>query len=277
MGKLVPTTWGAVVLILGTLVGTPLDAAPAFTGLVVFGDSLSDNGNAGRFSNGPVWVEHLAARIGLDLQPARNGGTNHAVGGARARGGPTDVGAQVAAFLAARGGAVDRNALYVVYGGGNDLLAAALAPDRDAVAREAATALGSAVDDLAAAGAGRILVPNLPDIGIAPLVRAQGAAWASEARRLTRAFNTTLQRALARVEAARSATILRLDVFALAERVMADPAAAGFRDVTNPCLGTSCEGALFWDPVHPTTRAHARLAAAALPVLATAPSAAARP
>jgi outer membrane lipase/esterase len=58
---------------------------------------------------------------------------------------------------------------------------------------------------------------------------------------------------------------------------MADPAAAGFRDVTRPCLGGSCEGALFWDPIHPTTLAHARLAAAALPVLATVPSAEARP
>jgi outer membrane lipase/esterase len=260
------------------LVGMPAEAAPpAFTGLLVFGDSLSDTGNAGRFSNGPVWVEHLAERIGLGLQPARSGGTNYAVGGARAQGGPTDVRAQVAAFLADCGGSLDRNALYIVYGGGNDLLAAALAPDRDAVARNAATALARAVDDLAAAGARRILVPNLPDIGIAPLVRAQGAAWAAEARRLTRAFNMTLQRALARVETARAATILRLDVFLLAERVLADPAAAGFRDVTNPCLGGPCEGALFWDPVHPTTKAHARLAAAALPLLAEARDASGQP
>ena len=47
-------------------------AAPSFTGMYVFGDSLSDNGNlvifaaqppppyfGGRFSNGIVWVEQL--------------------------------------------------------------------------------------------------------------------------------------------------------------------------------------------------------------------------
>lgn len=54
--------------------------ASAFSGLYVFGDSLSDNGHLyaltggfppdppyhqGRFSNGPVAVEHLATGLGL--------------------------------------------------------------------------------------------------------------------------------------------------------------------------------------------------------------------
>ena len=58
-------------------------AAPSFTGMYVFGDSLSDNGNVlaltgglyppapyfqGQFSNGPVAVEWLAT--GLQLAPA---------------------------------------------------------------------------------------------------------------------------------------------------------------------------------------------------------------
>ena len=68
--------------------------------LLVFGDSLSDVGNAfaqrgaaafpcpphwrGRRCDGPVWVEHLAARLGLPpLLPSLAGGSNHAFGGAR--------------------------------------------------------------------------------------------------------------------------------------------------------------------------------------------------
>lgn len=36
----------------------------------------------GRFSNGPVWVEDLADRLALDLEPSLQGGTNFAFGGA---------------------------------------------------------------------------------------------------------------------------------------------------------------------------------------------------
>jgi len=51
----------------------------------------------------------------------------------------------------------------------------------------------------------------------------------------------------------------------MAERARADPGAFSFIDVTTPCnLLASCDGYLFWDDVHPTTRAHARLAEAAM-------------
>lgn len=96
-------------------------AAPAapFTGLVIFGDSLSDAGNnalvfdnvvgpplpagtlrtpapiaspgfipdfpyaSGRYADGPVWVEQFAAGIGLQAVPSLAGGSNFAYGGAR--------------------------------------------------------------------------------------------------------------------------------------------------------------------------------------------------
>jgi outer membrane lipase/esterase len=257
----------------GLLAGAPVRAEaaspPPFTALVVFGDSLSDSGNAGRFADGPVWVEHLARRIGVALLPSRLGGTNHAIGGARAQGGPNDLRAQADALLAARHGGFDPQALYVVYGGGNDLLAAGHAPDQDdTLVRATATAIGGIVADLGAAGASDILVPNLPDIGLTPALRAAGPAAQAAARALTRAYNAALEAELARVAAGhRSMHVHRLDVFALAERVVADPAAAGFRDIRQPCLGAlSCEGMLFWDDVHPTTLAHARLAAAAIAV-----------
>ena len=71
---------GALVLLgLVAIMSIQAWSAPAFEHLVVFGDSLSDTGNAGRFSNGPVWVEYLADRLGLTLSPSQRGGSNFAV------------------------------------------------------------------------------------------------------------------------------------------------------------------------------------------------------
>jgi phospholipase/lecithinase/hemolysin len=100
-----------VMLLSGMLASAVPARAEIFTELVVFGDSLSDTGNAGRFSNGPVWVEHLAKSLGLPLRPSRAGGTNHAVGGARAVGGPNELRAQVRGYLAERGGRADPRAV----------------------------------------------------------------------------------------------------------------------------------------------------------------------
>ena len=247
--------------------------ADTFRGLVVLGDSLSDSGNAGRFTNGPVWVEGLAKHLGLALRPSRAGGTNYAVGGARAAGGPNELRAQVRAYLAERRGMADPGVLHVVWAGGNDLLAAGLAANPDAAGPGAAAAVGEAVAALAQAGARTLLVPNLPDVGMTPALQTFGPAEAAAARRRTYAYDDALARALDRVEARQPVAILRLDVRALAERVLADPGAAGFRNLTKPCQGRpTCEGALFWDLVHPTAQAHARLAAAALDVLELAAS-----
>src|SRR3954468_5021943 len=96
-----PCHWGARAFGFGRDHEHPGWSASAFEHLVVFGDSLSDTGNAGRFSNGPVWVEYLADRLGLTLSPSQRGGSNFAVGGARldSRSGPHSLRAQVDAFL----------------------------------------------------------------------------------------------------------------------------------------------------------------------------------
>jgi outer membrane lipase/esterase len=79
-----------------------------------------------------------------------------------------------------------------------------------------------------------------------------------------------MYQALSGFEGSEGLRLHRLDVAKLAEQVRADPAAAGFLDISSPCGGRpNCEGYLFWDDVHPTTQAHRRLAEAAIRVLST--------
>jgi cholinesterase len=250
-----------------------------FEGITVFGDSLSDTGNAAGapFSNGPVWVEHVARHFSLSVDPAISGGTNHAVGGARAYepGSPHNLRAQVDTWLAEE---PDREtvqrSLFIIYGGANDLLAAVYGQDPVVLAMNAVRVLGTIADDLASAGTRHILVANLPDLARVPAVRQYGPSVSQIATRTTISFNQALDQTLDGVEARHGVRILRFDVFSLAERVFHDPEVLGVPgiDVTTPCQdnGRICfnpDRHIFWDHVHPTAFAHARLARAALEVL----------
>ncbi|HYH36709.1 MAG TPA: SGNH/GDSL hydrolase family protein [Azospirillum sp.] len=247
------------------------------SGVVVFGDSLSDAGNAtpGRFSNGAVWVERLAERLGHPLRPASKGGTNFAVGGARTVGGGIPGLRQQADAYLKRARRADPDALYVVYGGGNDLRAVVEAADPHLAVLRAADTVAGIVADLAKAGAREFLVPNLPDLGRIPEVWRRGPQAVQIATLLSAGFNEALARSLDGVEARTRVRIHRLDVWALLAEVLANPQAAGFSNVTDACVtATVCaepDRFLFWDTVHPTAAAHAKLAEAALAALSGRP------
>jgi phospholipase/lecithinase/hemolysin len=249
---------------------TPILAtkAAAFDQIVVFGDSLSDSGNAGRFSNGQVWVEQLAAQLGLSVEPSERGGSNYAVGGARLdpHSGADNLRAQTDRYLRSR--RRTGSILHIVFGGGNDLLAAVQAPGAERAVKTAAASLKSILADLAKQGATDLFVPNLPDVGMTPAIRRLGQRAMAEGRYLADLFNHEVDKAMTELASAHKVRFHRLDIHAMAERARADPGAFGFTDVTTPCnVLVSCDGYLFWDDVHPTTRAHARLADAALTLI----------
>lgn len=123
--------------------------AHAFDNVYIFGDSLSDTGNAkqfaaaqgvngipARFSNGPVAVDVITQAYGLTATPSlylfgQEFGNNYAVGGAVALDADgdestpdTNLPSQVNAYLAYNGFQASPTALYAVIIGGNDLFRA---------------------------------------------------------------------------------------------------------------------------------------------------------
>jgi phospholipase/lecithinase/hemolysin len=298
------------------------DRADEVRAIFVFGDSISDTGNVflatdrtipvsppyfeGRFSNGPVWVERLAAMLGFDAAPILAGGTNFAVGGARA-GRDVEVVvdqetftipsilSQVDLFFGARTNFFDRvidffidrdradsDALYILFIGGNDIRDVVLGLDGglDAMGtmHTAVMHISTAIRGLADEGARTFLVPNLANVGLSPETVAAGLDAVMLATELTVSFNSELQAALDALEAELGITIFRLDTFALLEDIVANPAAFGLTNVTDPCLdgnefigGIPCAAPaehLFWDSMHATAVGHAILADAALAVIA---------
>jgi outer membrane lipase/esterase len=270
-------------------------AATDFSQVVVFGDSLSDNGNVSlaggspvvtRFTTNPgtVAIENVATYFGHSLSPSVTGGTDYAWGGARAG---IDVPTpslltQVGGYLAANGGRADSKAMYSVWIGANDLIAAAGDPATAQVATvTAATQEVGAIKALQDAGAKTIVVFNLPDVGKTPGVGALGPAAAAGASQLALLYNGTLNGGVAQLNKG----IVPIDTYTLLNEVIADPGKYGFTNVTAPACTTassiSCtpdtlvapdaaKTYLFADGIHPTTAAHALLGQYAVSII-TAP------
>lgn len=150
----------------------------AFDSLTVFGDSLSDTGNNGRWmwnsSHNKLYDEQLASDYGLFLTPSDTGGTNYAAGGATsvtALNPQNNTVSQLQKWLTLTGGKAQRNGLYIHWVGGNDLAAAILLPERaQVIAGTSAVAAGTQAGQLLDAGAGIVVVPTLPDISATPVL-----------------------------------------------------------------------------------------------------------
>lgn len=158
--------------------GALLAASPAraWDSLTVFGDSLSDSGNIGRFTadgaQHPLYDEILAAHLGENLQPSDLGGSNYAQGGAVAvpkLDPDLNTQDQLAAYLQSTGGRADSNGLYIHWVGANDIAAAVTNPltARETISNSAIST-ASQVKTLLDAGAGAVIVPNVPQLGLTP-------------------------------------------------------------------------------------------------------------
>ncbi|WP_163783648.1 SGNH/GDSL hydrolase family protein [Myxococcus vastator] len=249
--------------------------AGAQTQLVVFGDSLSDTGNNGVSTSGPnthpssqiagVWVKQLADQLGLPLDPSDDGGTDYARGGALTSG----MNAQVNAYLADVVSVANPTALYILWGGPNDIATKARSNPFDtagvrASAATAASNIESQIRKLAQAGARYVLWVNLPPLHQTPSAQAIPFGLGTVVLKpATDLFNTRWAQAITRLQAEfPGLTLGGMDAHALYSDIVARPSAYGFTNVTTPAKGKAVnpDRYLFWDDAHPTSYAHGLLA-----------------
>jgi outer membrane lipase/esterase len=276
----------------------PLHASP-YSGLIVFGDSLSDSGwNVGpdgpiRFTNrvGPTYGAGeayglvtpmlLGDKLGLgedSLAAANAGGNNWAVGGYTTS---QILNTVNSSYLASTGGRADSDALYYLTGGGNDFLG--LMVTDTASAQAAAGRFADSAEALQRAGARYIMVWLLPDVGLTP--NFYGGGLQSLVSSLGADYNTELVRQLSSIDA----EIIPLNIPLMLSEVLANPGAYGLASdlSTAELIGTCFDGCsnenpiygingsnpdpsklLFEDSVHPTTTGQMLIADYAYSLLA---------
>jgi phospholipase/lecithinase/hemolysin len=261
----------------------------SYSGIIAFGDSLSDPGNAsiataglvpgpgyatrsvpgvpfpvGYFTNpqsgsGPagLWVDQLASKLGVtDPLPALGplGGTNFAIGSATTSSGAASMNNQVALFLSSTGSVAPSTALYTFWGGANDIFSS-LSPTA------AADTIANEILAVHAAGGMNFLWLNLPPLGQTPgfngIPSASAAADAASAL-----FDAEWALKVSSLDAL-GINVIGVDVNSLFNSLVASPGTFGFTNVTSACNttpGCNPNTFLYWDTEHPTTYADSLVA-----------------
>ncbi len=280
------------IAVTGLILLSPLCAALAssFSEFYMFGDSLSDNGNAfiasagllpgsnygnytfpgttlttQYFSDGPnttpvaagpqgLWVDQLAGKLGIsDPQPFLAGGSNYAFAGAQTgSSGPQDMGNQVALFSTAHAiSGAPSSGLYAFWGGANDIL-----DGSNPVT--AANNIEGYISKLASEGAKNLVWLNLPLLGDTP----RGKPDQALLNAASVAFDDQWATDLAALQG-KGIGVIGVNIESLFINLISHPANYGFTNVTDAAQGLSIptdKGYLSWDGLHPTTAGHALVA-----------------
>ena len=252
------------------------DAQSRFSGIVVFGTSLSDPGNAfaltgdaarppdftlnpfliptapyarggHHFSNGATWVEQFGRSIGLGHSVraafSHPKATNYAVGAARAYddGVNFNLSRQVDTFLERSGNVASFQALYVIEMGSNDIRDAfslyATGGNGGPILAQAIGSIAANIQRLYAAGAREFLVWLPPNVGLTPAIRSLPPAAQALATQVTQIFDSNLAATLTQLSAnLPGTTFARLDAYQLLNAIVANPEAFDLENVTTACL-----------------------------------------
>lgn len=285
-----------------------------FDELYIFGDSYSDTGNVfkirenlppqsklffeelnpnrlyfqGRYSNGLLWNEYLAAKLGLTNKSINNFAVAGATTGASNAFNDIDPYKQIKLLglqqqienFAAVNSPANPDALYIIWAGANDYLIGV--EDSTTVIEN----LLMAVTSLVKFGAKNILIPNLLDYGKFPVTADSSTSiFPSPIDNLiSSGFSNLFQEhnsKLAEMTDSLSqclgfdVNLILLDVSTLFNEIIDKPEKFNFTNVTSACIAnakTVCSqpnNFLFHDNIHLSTAAHQLVANLAFSVLST--------
>ena len=233
-------------------------ANKTYDSMIVFGDSLSDNGNLyhymfgflplsppyfeGHFSNGPVWAEYLYQ----DIYGTENadGFQDYAVGGAGAvlsykQNLPYTLSTEVNNYLYWHRFSNPERSLFTVWIGANNYLKGPT--NIEDLTTGVVNAIGKNIEKLIARGANKFIIANLPDLGRTPYALLESNS--DLLSKLTERHNDKLARQYAELKTRYpDATFMFLDIYTLFAEAVRNPTKFGYKNTTDPCYPGSYTG-----------------------------------
>ena len=263
---------------------------PQINNLLVFGDSLSDMGNAknsilnvpdvppywqGRFSNGQVWIEYVSQAYGLSttIGSGISSGDNRAFGGSQTGAGYSyvllpNVGTQINNYIANVQSTISPNDVVSLWSGGNDFLYGTANSDTIVANME------SHIRELNAVGASQFIIPNLPPLEKTPEILGRSQSQQNNIASEVVAYNQKLTTLISDISAELGLTIDYIDAWTLFNNIVDNSQALGIVNTQDSACSASttllplpiCNSAstlvpnpdefLFFDKAHPTRVMH---------------------
>lgn len=245
-----------VIFILIALFCSMQATAAPLNKIVVFGDSLSDNGNLyeymkrelplsppyykGRFCNGPVWIELLA-----DMYYPNNSHAHlldYAFGGAGVSEEVDDdddedevlftLRREVDSYLLSHDDKADDASLYVIWMGSNNYLA--IPDDIDGAVDQTLLGIKHDLQRLVQKGAKHFLIIDVPNLGNTPAAKDFDAVDALN--EMSHKHNVLLKKMIAEIQGNNASVEWYLfEVSDALDELMSTPDRYGFTNVTNTC------------------------------------------
>jgi len=233
-------------------------AASTYDSILAFGDSLSANKGTndeydGKWTNGKVWVEYLAERLGVGLTDVAAEGTT----------------TSTLLSQADNYGTISSSTLVTIWAGGADLPYLLGTGFPGTSYATAAGNLNSAILALIGKGARNFVIPNLLNISVIPNVSSPDAEYSQDLDKVNfvfpygittavdyaawwcQGFNQKLSDYLIALQlSCPKYHFYTYDTYAMLTGMVADPGTFGFSD----------KDAIFYEGFHPSSQTHAYLA-----------------